>query len=189
MIAIFKQTSGGGPLTQALGRGRRAINISDVLLAYSQLALGLAGFSAILVALSGSPSHWSSVDAFRIKNMLAFSFAGVFLALTPVLLTFFAVPEPELWTISLVVLAVTTLGGALFALSGIRRLTLSDRSVLSRPLILIVISMLLTAAFLETITAFASLEAAPGVFFAGLLVLLAMSVYLVVRFLFARPET
>lgn len=197
--------AGGGPLTESVltlnipalhpkwgpngvGQGRSAINISDVLLAYSQLALGLAGFSAILVALSGSPSDWTAVDSFRIKNMLAFSFSGVFLALTPVLLTFFAVPEPELWRVSLAVLAVTTLGGALFALLGIRRLTLSDRSVLSRPLIFLVLSVLSVAALVETIAAFRSWKAAPGVFFAGLLVLLAMSVYLVVRFLFARPS-
>ena len=168
--------------------GRYAINTSDVLLAYSQLALGLAGFSAILVALSGSPNQWTSVDAFRIKNMLAFSFAGVFLALVPVLLTFFAVPEPKLWRISLLVLAATTSGGALFAFAGTRRLTLSERSVLSRPLIFSVLSILLAAASLEAATAFGREKSAPGVFFCGLLVLLAMSVYLVVRFLFARPE-
>jgi len=82
--------------TTASGQGRHAIDSSDVLLAYSQLALGLAGFSAILVALSGSPSQWTPVDEFLLKNMLAFSFAGVFLALTPVLLSFLCVTQPEL---------------------------------------------------------------------------------------------
>ena len=118
--------------------------------------------------------------------MLAFSFAGVFLALTPVLLTFLAVPEAGTWKISLAVLAATTLGGAIFALAGIRGLTLVDRSVLSRPLIFIVLSMLSAAALVETMAAVNGWKSAPGIFFSGLLVLLAMSVYLVVRFLFAR---
>ncbi|HEY5775798.1 MAG TPA: hypothetical protein VIS57_06920 [Xanthomonadales bacterium] len=166
--------------------GSCAINIIDVLLAFSQLALGLAGFAAILVALSGSPSQWTAVDAFRIKNMLAFSFAGIFLALVPVLLTFFTVPEPELWKTSLLVLATFTFGGALFALAGVRRLSVPERAVLRGPLVVIVLSILLTAASIEAIMAFGSATAAPGVFFAGLLVMLGMAVYLVVRFLFAR---
>ena len=173
--------------TASLGQRRLAINISDVLLAYSQLALGLAGFSAILVALSGNPNQWTAVDAFRIKNMLLFSFSGVFLALIPVLLSFFAVPQPELWRISLLVLAATTLGCALFAFAGTRRLTPSERSVLSKPLVFSVLSILLAATLLEAITAFGAAKTAPGAFFSGLLALLAMSVYLIVRFLFARP--
>lgn len=119
--------------------------------------------------------------------MLAFSFAGVFIALVPVLLEFLAVPDPELWKISLLVLAATTLGGALFGTAGARHLSSTERSVLNKRLTFIVLSLLLVAGMTETVMAFASTNVGPGVFFAGLLVLLAMSVYLVARFLFARP--
>ncbi|MGB8716903.1 MAG: hypothetical protein WCD66_11170 [Rhodanobacteraceae bacterium] len=167
--------------------GRYAINISDVLLAYAQLALGLAGFSALLVALSGSPHQWSAVDAFRIKNMLAFSFAGIFLGLIPVLLEFFQVAQAETWRISLLVLAGATFGGGCFALVGIRKLTRQERLVLNRSLTVIVLSVLAAVSVAEIAVAFMSERIAPGVFFAGLLLMLAMSVYLVLRFLFARP--
>ena len=166
---------------------RDAINISDVLLAYAQLALGLAGFSAILVALSGSPHQWSAVDAFRIKNMLAFSFAGVFLGLIPVLLEFFQVGQAETWRISLLVLAGATFGGGCFALAGIRKLTRQERLILNPSLTVIVLSVLAAVSVVEVAVAFMSERTAPGVFFAGLLLMLAMSIYLVLRFLFARP--
>jgi len=65
-------------------------DIASTLLTFSQVAIGLAGFSAILVALSGKPHQWTAVDAFRIRNILAFSFESVFLSLVPFVLTFFS---------------------------------------------------------------------------------------------------
>ena len=50
------------------------MDIANTLLSFSQVAIGLAGFAAILIALSGKPHQWTPVDAFRIRNILAFSF-------------------------------------------------------------------------------------------------------------------
>ena len=154
---------------------------------FAQIALGLAGFSAILVALSGSPHEWKPVDAYRIKNMLTFCFQAIFLALVPALLTLLSVPEPELWRISLIVLAATTFGSALFAFSNFRRLSQPDRAVLRQPLVYSLVTLLLIASLFEVAATLSNLAPAPGAFFAGLLVLLGLSVFLVIRFLFARP--
>jgi hypothetical protein len=58
------------------------IDVANALLTLAQVAIGLVGFSAILVALSGKPHQWTPVDAFRIRNILAFTFQSVFLSLT-----------------------------------------------------------------------------------------------------------
>jgi len=97
------------------------MDIGNALLTFSQLALGLAGFSAILVALSGRPHLWTPVDSFRIKNMLTFAFEAVFLSLVPFMLAFFAISESVLWRISLVVLAAATSGGTLLVLGRFSR--------------------------------------------------------------------
>jgi hypothetical protein len=170
-----------------LGGRRKIIDTSEIFLAFSQIALGLAGFSAILVALSGNPAQWTRVDSFRIKNLLAFSFQAIFLALVPVLLKLFAVVDRTMWQTSLAVLCIGTLGGSLFAFIGFRRLSQPERIVLRPLFVYSVLAVLLAAALTELSVAFWRVTAAPGVFFAGLITLLAVSVYLIIRFLFARP--
>jgi hypothetical protein len=156
-------------------------------LTFSQIALGLAGFSAILIALSGSPHQWTAVDSYRIKNMLSFSFQAIFLALVPVLLTLFSVPESVLWRVSLLVLCAGTSAGVLLIFIGYWRLSRPDRLVLSPPLVYTVCTLVGTAALIELISGIGDWAAGPGIFFAGLLVMLGVSCYLIIRFLFARP--
>jgi drug/metabolite transporter (DMT)-like permease len=86
------------------------IDVATALLTLAQVAIGLAGFSAILVALSGKPHQWTPVDAFRIRNILALSFQSVFLSLIPFVLAFFSLPESTVWKVSLLIIAIATLG-------------------------------------------------------------------------------
>jgi hypothetical protein len=89
------------------------IDVANALLTFAQVAIGLAGFSAILVALSGKPDQWTPVDAFRIRNILAFTFQSVFLSLMPFVLAFLSLPESNVWQVSLLILAIATLGSVL----------------------------------------------------------------------------
>ena len=164
------------------------MDIGNALLTFSQLALGLAGFSAILVALSGRPDLWTPVDSFRIKNMLTFAFEAVFLSLVPFVLAFFAISESVLWRISLVVLAAATSGGTLLVLGRFSRLSRSERAVLRPSLVYGNVAILCAASLFEVVAALGIVGTAPGVFFTGLLLLLGVAVFLVVRFLFARPS-
>lgn len=163
------------------------IDVATALLTLAQVAIGLAGFSAILVALSGKPHQWTPVDAFRIRNILALSFQSVFLSLIPFVLAFFSLPESTVWKVSLLIIAIATLGGVLLVLSGVYRLSRPERAVLNAVVVSTVIAILLITAAVELLAAFAIVRPAPGVFFLGLVVLLGVSTVLVARFLFARP--
>ena len=151
------------------------------------MAIGLAGFSAILVALSGKPHQWTPVDAFRIRNILAFSFQSGFLSLIPLVLAFFSLPESTVWQASLLIIAIATLGDVLLVLSGVYRLSRPERAVLKTMVVSLVTAVLLAMAAVELLAAYGIVRPAPGVFFLGLVVLLGVSTVLVARFLFARP--
>ena len=163
------------------------IDVASALLTFAQLAIGLAGFSAILVALSGKPHQWTAVDAFRIRNILGFTFQSVFLSLVPFVLAFFSLPESKVWQVSLLILAIATLGSVLLVLSGVYRLSRPERAVLKAVVVSTVIAILCAMAAVELLAAFGIIRPAPGVFFLGLVVLLGVSAILVARFLFARP--
>jgi hypothetical protein len=156
-------------------------------LALAQVAIGVAGFSAILVALSGKPHLWTPVDAFRIRNILAFSFQSVFLSLVPFALTFFSLPEPTVWRVSLLILVIATLGDVLLVLAGVYRLSRSERAVLKTAVVSTVVAVLCSMGAVELLAELGLARPAPAVFFLGLVVLLAVSTVLVARFLFARP--
>lgn len=154
---------------------------------FSEVAIGLAGFSAILVALSGKPHQWTPVDAFRIRNILAFSFQSVFLSLVPFVLTFFLLPDATVWRVSLLVLVIGTLGGVFLVLSGVYRLSPAERAVLKITVVSTVTAVLCVMSVIELIAAAGIIRPASAVFFLGLIVLLGVSTVLVARFLFARP--
>ncbi|HUI62189.1 MAG TPA: hypothetical protein VLX90_18330 [Steroidobacteraceae bacterium] len=153
----------------------------------AQVAVGLAGFSAILVALSGKPHQWTAVDAFRIRNILAFTFQSVFLSLVPFVLTFFSLPESTVWQLSPLILAIATVVSVLLVLSGVYRLSRSERAVLNAFVVSSVVVVLCAMAAVEILAVFGIVRPASAVFFLGLVVLLGVSAVLVARFLFARP--
>lgn len=163
------------------------MDVASALLTFAQVAIGLAGFSAILVALSGKPHQWTPVDSFRIRNILAFTFQSVFLSLIPFVLAFFSLPQSTVWQLSLLILAIATLGDVLLTLSGVYRLSPSERAVLNAVVVSSVTAVLCVMAAVELLAAFGIVRPASGVFFLGLVVLLGISTVLVARFLFARP--
>lgn len=163
------------------------IDVANALLTLAQVAIGLAGFSAILVALSGKPHLWTPVDAFRIRNILALSFQSVFLSLVPFVLVFFSLPESTVWKASLLIVAMATLGDVLLVLSGVYRLSRPQRAVLNAAVVSTVTVVLFVTAAVELVAAFGIVRPAPAVFFLGLIVVLGVSTVLVARFLFARP--
>jgi hypothetical protein len=163
------------------------IDVANALLTVAQVAIGIAAFSAILVALSGKPHLWTPVDAFRIRNILAFSFQSVFLSLVPFVLALFSLREPAIWQVSLLILAIATLADAVLVLTGVYRLSPSERAVLKAVVVSTVVAILCFMAAVELFAAFGIVRPAAAVFFLGLIVLLGVSTVLVARFLFARP--
>ena len=60
---------------------------ADLLLTVSQLAIGLAGFSAIIVTLNPQPiREWDATDRLNLRLLVQVSFVTLFFALLPFLL-------------------------------------------------------------------------------------------------------
>jgi hypothetical protein len=139
-----------------------AIDLENALLTVAQIAVGLAGFSAILVALSGKPQQWTPVDAFRIRNILAFSFQSVFLALVPFVLASFSLPKSTVWKLSPLIIAIAIFGDVLLVLSGVYRLSRSERAVLKAPVVATVTAALFSMAAIELLAALDIIRAGTG---------------------------
>ncbi len=97
---------------------------SDLLLAISQLAVALAGFSGLIAAVrTAGPDGWYPRDIWSLSWMLGASIGALVLSLLPLWLALFAWPDGTVYRISSAVAAVSigTLVGVM-ALTG-RRLT------------------------------------------------------------------
>jgi hypothetical protein len=94
------------------------------LLTVAQIAVALAGFSGLVVATRGvSPTGWHPRDIWSLSWMFGASIGALFLALLPILLSFFRLREETIWTIANQVMGAFLLIFALtMAFSG-RRLT------------------------------------------------------------------
>jgi hypothetical protein len=95
-----------------------------LLLAISQIAVTLAGFSGLVVAIRGAPpTAWHPRDIWSLSWMFGTSLGALFMALLPLLLASFALRDGLLWTLADLVMAAFMLLFALaMALSG-QRLT------------------------------------------------------------------
>ena len=163
------------------------MNAVEVLSTLAQIALGLAGFSAVLIALSGEPSRWTAVDSFRITGMLAYSFGALFLSLIPFVLGSFSIPESTAWRVASGFAGFFLLGGSALALRRFRRLSTQDRVALGSRTAYANQGVLSLIGLLELGAAVGLVKPSAGFFILGLVVLLGFAAYIVARFLFARP--
>lgn len=94
------------------------------LLAIAQIAVTLAGFSGLVVAIRGAPSSaWHPRDIWSLSWMFGTSLGALFMALLPLLFAFFRLRDGLVWTLaSLAMCAFMIVFGVAMALSG-RRLT------------------------------------------------------------------
>jgi hypothetical protein len=94
------------------------------LLAIAQIAVTLAGFSGLVVAIRGAPpTAWHPRDIWSLSWMFGTSLGALFMALLPPLLAFFGLREEPAWTVANLVMGVFMVAFSLaMAISG-RRLT------------------------------------------------------------------
>ncbi len=94
------------------------------LLAIAQIAVTLAGFSGLVVAIRGAPpTAWHPRDIWSLSWMFGTSLGGLFMALLPLLLAFFRLRDELVWTVASLVMSIFMIVfGVAMALSG-RRLT------------------------------------------------------------------
>lgn len=81
---------------------------SDLLLAISQLAVALAGFSGLIAAIrTAAPDGWYPRDIWSLSWMLGASIGALVLSLLPLWLSLFAWPDETVYRISCAVAAVS----------------------------------------------------------------------------------
>jgi hypothetical protein len=163
------------------------MDLATALLTLAQIALGLAGFSSVLVALSGKPEGWLPIDSFRIVAMLWTSFFALFLSLAPFVLNFLGVGAALTWRLCAGLIGVLTLLAVAGTTRRILRLPRPDRRVLGRSVVFAVQSLVLLAGLCELAAAFGWLGPPDGIYFAGIVAYMCLAAFLIVRFLFARP--
>ena len=83
-----------GPVARE--RSGSIVDAADSLSTIAAAALGIAGFSGVMTAFI-RPGRLTTVESYRVAVLLGVSFGGLFLALAPMALERFDVPEPALW--------------------------------------------------------------------------------------------
>jgi asparagine N-glycosylation enzyme membrane subunit Stt3 len=163
------------------------MDVLSVVLTVGEIALGLAGFSAVLVALSGQPSRWSALDSFRISGMLGASLTALLLSLLPAVVRFLGVLPSVAWRASAGIAAIVLIASAAIAARLFWRLPPTDRTTVRPTLFWSIQTTMSAVAAALAAAATGLLGHAEGVYLLGLYCLLVIASYVIVRFLFARP--
>lgn len=155
------------------------------LLGISQIAVTLAGFSGLVVAIRGaSPSSWHPRDIWSLSWMFGTSLGALFLALLPLLLTHFRLHEAVTWTVASGAMSVFMICfGVTMAFSG-QRLTRSGHRPRVRFFPTAATCVLLLCGLLSGLGAFGLLtQLRIGFFVLGLIACLFVSALSLVVFL------
>ncbi len=165
----------------------------DAMTIIAELALGIAGFSGVIVALSSRPGEWSRVDRLRLATLLATGLGALFLVLFAMMLIMLQVDIDLVWRISSLLMALHGLVIMITIVPGAWSIT-RDTSGMKAPysvavfiptVILAGLNILaqsVNAVGILTIDRF-------GIFFAGLVILLLNSGTQFVRLLFLARGT
>lgn len=170
--------------------------IPDSLLTIAELALGLAGFSGVILVFGGLPDRMHPLDSIRVRLLLSMSLGAMVLALLPFGMQLFSLGETSIWRLACGALGAYGLFmGAVF-LHDLRRMTEASRWQLfgsgaqgARVWAIAVGFFSLAVFFAQVLHAAGWLSGSgTAVFFSGLLWLVAMGAYLFASLVFDRPE-
>ena len=95
--------------------------IPDSLQTISEISIGLAGFSGLIVALRKNPGPLTDVQKYRLKILFAMTFGAMFLSLLPDLLLNFQVPDERIWFDSSTAMFTYSLFFVTWMIAGARR--------------------------------------------------------------------
>jgi hypothetical protein len=161
----------------------------EALLTLAELALGLAGFTGVIVVFGRDPkAPWHAVDAFRVARMLSASFGGLFFSLLPEGMLATGLSAVTTWRIgSALLLGYLLLAGrstllAARALGPEERAYLDVRYLRAVPLLLGAVALVLASNAL-------GVWWRPGypAYYLGVLSLLGFAAFQFVRIVFVRP--
>lgn len=161
----------------------------DSLVIIAELALGIAGFSGVVVALGAQPGAWAKVDRLRLATLLATGLGALLVVLIAMMLLMLNIAETVVWRISSVVTALiffATIVTIVPSAWSITRTTTGMKSPYSLAVFIpsVIIGALMVAVQLANALGLTSLDPY-GVLFSGLVIMLIISTTQFVRLLFA----
>jgi hypothetical protein len=161
---------------------------ADVLLALSQMALAVAGFSGITIAFTRTPGRLSGIEKYRLRWLFGTAFAAMFTPLVAVALTTLRVaPEIGIRTASATLAAVTLLVYVVQAPPTLRYLR-ETPSIFRLPVLVgLAAGNAVNAMLQSAVAAGAWPDHAAGVLVLGVVWLLLHSAYQFSRLLFVHP--
>jgi hypothetical protein len=93
----------------------------------AQIAIGLTGFTGVIVGFAAQPERWTAMDRARLSLMLDSSIGALLLALLPMALTVLAVPDDLVWRLSSAALLLGSLGVIASFVRQLRQVASRDR--------------------------------------------------------------
>jgi hypothetical protein len=156
---------------------------SELLGVLIEFSIGLGGFSAIAAAFLHQSKSMGAEDVYRILNLLLMALGPAFIALFA--LGVLRVSLPIQYANGLLFLFV--LAGVVQAELGMRKLTMDQKRVLIRSVIIAMQSVFVVNGVLQLLAAAGLLQEAFVILYGGLVVVLAQAVVQFVRLIVARP--
>ena len=161
---------------------------ADSLSTIAAAALGIAGFSGVMTAFMQRPGQLTRVESYRIGVLLGVSFGGLFLALAPLALERFDVPEPVLWGRASALMVAYSLVAVTVYLVSSRHIARQAPEIFNRYLFAGIAIGHLANIGLQLVNALQpSAAVASGIYVLGLLWYLAHAAIQFSRMLFVQP--
>ena len=143
---------------------------AETLSTIAAAGLGLAGFSGVMTAFMQRPGRFTAIETYRVGVLLGVSFGATLLALLPLALFEFRVPEPTLWSrASLVMLLYSCAAIAAFVVTS-QRFRRQMPRLFNRYLLWGVVAGHIVNIVLQALNTLApSADTASGIYVSGLL--------------------
>ena len=164
------------------------MNLPDALSTIAEIALGLAGFSGVVVVLGRQPGAFSRVEAGRLVLLLVSSIGAMFLALLPLSLAPLELSDSLLWRVSAGTFTAFCLGYGLIGRSRVRIVRAHAPEIYSLAVSVFNYATVGTAVILQVVVLARPADLGPGFYVLGLLGLLLTATVQFVRMLFVRPQ-
>jgi hypothetical protein len=161
---------------------------SDSLLTLAEIALGFAGFTAVVATFTRTPGRWPPVERFRLLVLLLSSLGVLFLALLPLAIAYLGATDASALRLSSGVMAGFTLVGWAPILRAHAALKVHSPDLSAPRLFLSANVGSVANVTAQLLNSLAVIGPSFGVYFCGLLWLLLVAALQFGRIVFAHPQ-
>lgn len=165
------------------------MSIPDWFQTIAEVAIGLAGFSSLVVALRRDAGPLSNIQKFRMSVLFGMAFGAMFLSFTPWLLSASGVSPDFVWKIAALTMITWSVGFMYFWMSRSRRVAQSTPEIFNwRAFSTMTAGHIVNLVLQFSIVLSWFTDTAPGIFGCGLVWYLMHGSQQFVRMLFVQPR-